>query len=276
MYSRKRWPALLVAAVLGAGPALAAGAANAAPSDPSVAFSGGSVLNMLVCRSEPSTGRLTVPADSRVSFVNRLGQRAALRVDGHTVANVGANQTVPVTFSRGPASVTMAFECDAGLVEEFKTATVAVSAPEPREAPAAAANARAAAPAPQAGSGGGQANAPAAGRGGGGGAARQQSAPTPAAEPAGEATPSAAVDPWAPASEVPAAGVASGAAGTDTETVALPPPGVDVGVPTAAPGAPVNGPSGLLAMVATVLTVGVGVAAVRSAFARRSSRIAFA
>ena len=40
----------------------------------------------------------------------------------------------------------------------------------------------------------------------------------------------------------------------------------------AASGEPVHGPSGLLAMIAAVLTVGVGVAAVRAVLARRTSR----
>jgi hypothetical protein len=44
----------------------------------------------------------------------------------------------------------------------------------------------------------------------------------------------------------------------------------------AASGEPVHGPSGLLAMIAAVLTVGVGVAAVRAVLARRTPHARFA
>ena len=39
---------------------------------PAVEFSGGSVLNMLVCKSQPSTGRLTVGLDIGIIVVNSL------------------------------------------------------------------------------------------------------------------------------------------------------------------------------------------------------------
>ena len=94
----------------GGGISLAGGAVPAPDSPeaaPTVEFSGGSVLNMLVCKSQPSTGRLSVPAESRVSFVNRLGQNATLRMGGRTVTSVGANQAVPVVFHHGPVEVSM-------------------------------------------------------------------------------------------------------------------------------------------------------------------------
>src|ERR1044071_4353410 len=86
--------AALVAAALTVG----AGPVSAAPATPSVEFSGGSVLSLLVCKSEPSTGNVSVPAESRVNFVNRLGQNASLKVDGKPVATVPPNQQVPVVF----------------------------------------------------------------------------------------------------------------------------------------------------------------------------------
>jgi hypothetical protein len=252
---------ILVVAALGTGPALMAGSAYAAPeAQPAVEFSGGSVLNMLVCKSQPSTGRLTVPAESKVSFVNRLGQNATLRMAGKTVTSVGANQAVPVVFHHGPVEVSMTISCSAGVVEEFRSVTVGVT-PKPATAQPLAA------PSPTSTARGSSGGAPASR---GAGARATAGASTPAVE---ASTPAA--DPWAPA----AAGTPSGAPVTDPGTgegggVAR--GAADVGDVVAASGEPVHGPSGLLAMIAAVLTVGVGVAAVRAALARRTSGARFA
>jgi hypothetical protein len=92
-----------------------------------VSFTGGSVLSMLVCKSEPSQIRLAVPAESRVMFVNRLGQNATLRVNGQAQVQVGPNQAAPVVFHFGPVSVSMTFPCGAGVVQQFSSATVSVT-----------------------------------------------------------------------------------------------------------------------------------------------------
>jgi hypothetical protein len=68
---------------------------------------------------------------------------------------------------------------------------------------------------------------------------------------------------------------ASGESGTG-EGGGVAPGAADVGDVVAASGEPVHGPSGLLAMIAAVLTVGVGVAAVRAVLARRTSGARFA
>jgi hypothetical protein len=260
MYSRnRRLAAVFAAAALGAGPALAAGAAQAAPGNPSVEFSGGSVLNMLVCRSEPSASRLTVPAQSKVTFVNRLGQNATLRIDGRTVTAIGANQAVPVVFHFGPVVVSMSIACSAGVVEEFRSVTIAVTprpaAPAPTVTPTAKATSTP--PAPHAAA-----------------ASARSGSATPPVDPA--APP---VDPWAPSAGLPASGAPDFIPGTGD--VSQQDPGAaegatDVGDVVAASGEPVHGPSGLLAMIATVLTIGVGVAAVRTILARRTSRLDFA
>ena len=120
--------ATAAAALLGVALTVGAGPVYAAPSGgPTVEFSGGSMLNLLVCKSSPSTGKVTVPADSRVTFVNRLGQTATLKVDGKPVSQIGANQAVPVVFHYGPADVSMTFNCGVGVVEEFKSVGVAVT-----------------------------------------------------------------------------------------------------------------------------------------------------
>jgi hypothetical protein len=255
-----RLPTILVAAALGSGPALMAGAAYAAPAGaPTVEFSGGSMLNMLVCKSQPSTGRLTVPAESAVSFVNRLGQNATLLMGGKTVTSVGANQAVPVVFHHGPVEVSMAISCSAGVVEQFRTVTVGVTR-APVAQPAAAA------PTPT----------PAGGRGSGGSntASRGTRATPGASATADAATSAPAADPWASVETDPS-GVAEADQGNG-EGGGVAPGAADVGDVVAAAGEPVHGPSGLLAMIAAVLTVGVGVAAVRAVLARRTSGARFA
>jgi hypothetical protein len=256
MYSRnRRLAAVLVAAALCTGPALAAGVAHAAPGNPSVEFTGGSVLNMLVCRSEPSAGKLTVPAESKVTFVNRLGQNATLRIDGRTVTSVGANQAVPVVFHYGPVNVSMSISCSAGVVEEFRSVTVQVTPRAPAPAPAATT----------------ATSTPST--------SRAVSGRSPAAATAG-AVGAEATDPWAappaglPASGVPSADPGTGEAAPNAAGAAV--PATDVGDVVAASGEPVHGPSGLLAMIATVLAIGVGVAAVRTVLARRTYRARFA
>jgi hypothetical protein len=124
----RRVAAAFATALFAAGPALAASPAYAADGQ-SVEFSGGSVLSMLVCKSRPSAAQLTVPAESRVVFVNRLGQAAALRVDGRSVASVGPNQAVPVVFHYGPVAVSMALACNVGVVEQFQAVAVNVVRP---------------------------------------------------------------------------------------------------------------------------------------------------
>lgn len=253
---------ILAAAALGAGPALIAGAASAEPeAAPAVEFSGGSVLNMLVCKSQPSTGRLTVQAESKVTFVNRLGQNATLRVGGKTVTSVGANQAVPVVFHQGPVDVSMTISCSAGVVEEFRSVTVGVT-PRPAAVPPAAAPTTAPA---------NRAPAPTGTARGGANGYNRSASPAPAATGA-----SPAADPWASASaDAAAPGVSEPDQGTG-EGGGLPPGATDVGDVVAAAGEPVHGPSGLLAMIAAVLTVGVGVAAVRAIMARRFGGARFA
>src|SRR2546423_8820656 len=122
-----RWAAVCTAGMLAVGRALVAGPAYA--DAPTVTFSGGSVVGMLVCRSQPSAAQVAVAAETRVLFVNRLGQPATLRVGAQTVAKVGANQAVPVLFHYGPVPVSMAIPCSVGVVEQFESVTVGVSRP---------------------------------------------------------------------------------------------------------------------------------------------------
>ncbi len=262
-----RMARILAAAALGAGPVFFAGAASAAEPEatPAVEFTGGSVLNMLVCKSQPSTSRVNIQAESKVTFVNRLGQNATLRVGGKTVTSVGANQAVPVVFRQGPVEVSMTMACSAGVVEEFRPVTVGVT-PKPVAAPPAVAPTTAPAnraPSPTGTSARGNSNS-----------SNRSATPTPAATATTEATPP--TDPWASAatdtapSGVPVPDEGTGGSGD------LPPGATDIGDVVQAAGEPVHGPSGLLAMIAAVLTVGVGVAAVRAILARRPGAARFA
>lgn len=109
-----------------AGVVLAPGPAQAGTVD-RIDFSGGSLLDGLVCTSEPSFGELTVPSGARVVFVNRLGRAATLRVDGRGVATVGRDEAVPVLFHAGSAAVSMEFPCRLGVLERYSLVMVAVS-----------------------------------------------------------------------------------------------------------------------------------------------------
>lgn len=264
----RRWTARLAAAALGTAPAftaaLAALAGSAAlavlagPGAPAhaapatVEFTGGSVLNMVVCRSEPSALTLTVPAETRITFVNRLGQPASLKIDGRTVSPVPPNQAVPVMFHYGPVRVSMPISCDVGVVEEFKSVTVAVT---PKAAPTPVAT-----------------TGQAASGTGGGGPSRITRSPAAAPPDAGMLPP----DGFAPSANSSAAGVPGPFGGTNQGVPGASATAADVGDPVAASGEPVHAPSGLLAMVASVLVIGVGVAVLRSTFARRTTRSRFA
>jgi hypothetical protein len=248
--------AAAAAALFCAALTVGASPAHAAPSNgPTITFSGGSVLSLLVCKSEPSVSRVSVPAESRLTFVNRLGQPATLTIDGAAAKEVGADQAVPVVFHRGPVTVGMTFDCGVGVVEEFQSVSVAVTSPpaegSPGSMPSPAANAAA---------------TPSRGTATGAQPQRRQSTREDSdtdrqAEAEGvpmgtePAEPPAVGSPAVPTSVAPA--------------VALEPI-----VPADAPAR--RGAAGLLALVASVCVVGVGIAAIRAIMAQRTSRTSFA
>jgi hypothetical protein len=137
--------ATMIAVAFAAGPVLGAPAAYAEDGEPAsgrdaggdvqtVRFTGGSLLNMLLCRSEPSKSRLTIPVNSRVVFVNRLGQPATLHVNGQALVRLAPDQAAPLVFRHGTVSVAMTFPCGAGVMEQFSSMSVTVVAtgqPEP-------------------------------------------------------------------------------------------------------------------------------------------------
>jgi hypothetical protein len=272
--------ATAAAALLGAALTVGAGPVYAAPNGgPTVEFSGGSMLNLLVCKSSPSSGKVTVPADSRVTFVNRLGQTATLKVDGKAVSQVGANQAVPVVFHYGPADVSMTFNCGVGVVEEFKAVGVTVTAAGP------AANTGQAPAAGRTGSGakgtggiaarGGSSpgSTTKSSHGGGTGAKTSGANGTSPTDPAAASTNNETTEPIDSSlfgSDPSAAPLAAGAPSAPGEGQVY----VEAAVP--ASGTPRNGPVGLLALIAAVCVVGVGIAAIRAIIAQRSTRASYA
>jgi hypothetical protein len=254
----RRVAAAFATALFVGGPALAASPAYAADGQ-SVEFSGGSVLSMLVCKSQPSAAQVTVASEGRVVFVNRLGQSATLRVDGHSVASVGANQAVPVVFHYGPVTVSMALSCNVGVVQQFQSVVVNVARPVAAGGTATAA-------------------------GGAGASARAATTARPGGTPTGEHSAVAA----APTDDQTAAGLEPGldpsgdvsaSAGADAAAAPADPAGagpVAVGPIVTASGTPRVRASGLLTLLATVCAIGVTVAAIRAIVAQRTTRTRFA
>ena len=264
--------AALAAAALtvGASPVSAAGT-------PTVEFSGGSVLSLLVCKSQPSAPDVSVPADSRVNFVNRLGQNAFLKVDGQSVATVQPNQQVPVVFKKGPVEVAMTFDCGVGVVQQFKPVSVGVTASPAGAAPTRGAvngtpgvNKTGAAAGPAGAAAGAANNAM-------GDHASSRSSKSPHGQ-AGQDGTVAASDPTGDLGLEgdPSLLDPSAAAGSVLDPSTPVDDRVTVEQPVAASGPARNGPAGLLALVATVCAVGVGIAAIRAIIAQRASRASFA
>ncbi|MEV0131259.1 hypothetical protein AB0H83_22670 [Dactylosporangium sp. NPDC050688] len=264
--------AAAAAALFAAALTVGASPVHAAPATPIVEFSGGSVLSLLVCKSEPSTGSVSVPAESRVNFVNRLGQGATLKVDGKPVSSVQPNQAVPVVFKKGPVDVAMTFSCGVGVVEQFKPVSVGVTPPP--AAPAAG----------QSAGQGGQAGRPASTTGPAGAAAaaadqamsssngrstRKPSTTAPGTTGEADGTGTEPIDPALLGPDATASPAAANPSAPADERVY-------VEEPVAASGPATNAPTGLLALVATVCVVGVGIAAIRAIIAQRASHASYA
>lgn len=153
----------LVMAALVAGPVLGAPFAYAKdgyrdtplqsqPDNRTVSFVGGSMLNLLVCKSEPNPARMTVPDGSRVTFVNRLGQAATLRVDGEELVGVASGQGAPLMFryGYGPVAVSMTFPCGTHVAAQFSAVSITVTRPSrPAASHSPSASPSASTPAPQ-------------------------------------------------------------------------------------------------------------------------------
>jgi hypothetical protein len=118
--------AIIAGLTLSAGLTLDAAPAFAAPSL-TVNFTGGVTDDQTVCESTPSVSELAVPPQTRVLFANRLDRTSALRIDGQEAVTVEPDEAVPVTFHRGPISVSMTFACDDDMAARFSPVSVTVA-----------------------------------------------------------------------------------------------------------------------------------------------------
>lgn len=259
-YTRERTVrvgAILATGVVAGLPLLVAGPASAATTQ--VSFTRGGGLEALSCNSSPSEASVTVPAESTVTFTNRLGTDATLRIDGRDATEVKSDESTDVLFHRGPVQVALVPDCSLlALSKSFETVSVdVVRAGENPAKPPAREPAEPGSQAPGGGSSGG-------GSSSGSSTGTDES---PAARGSASASPSSS--PSAPAD--------GDASSPDAGTVEGPEaPGGEQGL-AAEPLSPVRasserGPNGLLAIIAAVCVVGVSAGAIRAIAAQRASR----
>jgi hypothetical protein len=248
--------ALLATGAVAGLPLLAAGPAAAA--GPEISFSRGGGLEALSCSSSPSEESVTVPAESTVTFVNRLGSDATLRIDGRDATEVKKDESTDVLFHRGPVQVALVPDCSLlALSKTFEPVSVKV---EPADTPADPPSSQAAKPGGHAAAGGSSGSTSSGGSSTG-------TDESPAADRKPSASPSS--------SSVPPAG--GGVGSTGAGTVEGPEaPGGEQGL-AAEPLSSVRasaerGPNGLLAIIAAVCVVGVSAGAIRAIVAQRATR----
>jgi hypothetical protein len=237
-----------------------------------VEFSGG--VDPLLCDSKPDRSSVTVKSESRLVFINNIGQGATLRIDGENGGPIADGQAVEVLFPRGPVAIAMVPDClpNLGGNGTYEPVTIRVSATRPSSS------------------------------GSSGGKSAVKTWPTPGPSPA--AAPPAdgpttvadgpvfslepdagtgAVNPVADPAAGPAAGPAP-SADSAMDPAAGPAESAD---PTISPGGllagtsmnpgsdtPIDkGPIGLLTIIATVCVVGVSVGALRAIVSQHTSRV---
>jgi hypothetical protein len=278
---RQRAAAVASAAVLGGVPLLLIGAAPAyAETDPpavpesgrEVVFDGGG-LGVLSCGSQPSVGRLAVPAESTVRFVNKLNQAATLRLDGRDAARLARGGVRPVLFHRGPVRVELVPDCLANVNSKYGAVSVEVTKAAPGKSGSPGSTGGSGSGGPTSGSTGG---GTAPGRDPGVPAATTPTNPdgTPAngvpSTPNGQSSPGVAgapTDGGSPSANGATVDETASQAGTDgwaAEPVAAAAPIGD------------SGPIGLLALIAAVCVIGVSVGTIRAIITQRATRSSYA
>ncbi|GIF71136.1 hypothetical protein [Asanoa siamensis] len=285
---RRRTVASAVAAFFVAAPLAIGGAAFAVDAaqeaNSQVVFTGDGLLGV-ACGAKPSAASVTVPAESTLRVVNNTGRKAKLLLDGATRGEVASGATADVLFHRGP--VELALKPDCMLADEKAVRVEVLAAPPP---PAATGNDAPANP-PVPPFGGGNDNSDNGGSADDGddeapagqdrqGRDRQSGDDDPATgaspAPGDPANPDA--DPANP--DDPANQDAAALAG---DSFVDPNSGTRLDGATTIAGAaaeplasvdPVSesGPTGLLALIATVCVVGVSAGAIRAIIAQRASR----
>jgi hypothetical protein len=265
---RNRAAATAVAALFAATPLAFGTAAHAygpvQESGQQVVFSGGGLLGV-ACGAKPSTTSVTVPAESSLRIVNNTGRRAKLLLDGAARGEISSGSAADVLFHRGPVSLALKPDCvlaDESAVTVEVVAAPAASPTRPDQEPTT----------PTAG--GGSTST----RNNSGTTPRTNTAQTPRTNPAA-ATPASGVEPTDPAAEPTPDASETATATVDGNLPALPEPtdSVTVTGANADPLASVEpiseqGPTGLLALIATVCVVGVSAGAIRAIIAQRATR----
>lgn len=123
-----------MATLLVAAPLLWASSAQAQPveADGAVTFTGGCVDRPgypAGATADPAT--TTVPVGGQLEFVNRLGDRATLIVDGEAAVRLSSGGAAVLAFHAGPVEVAMVVTCPRG--ELAATTTVGVGADPPEQ-----------------------------------------------------------------------------------------------------------------------------------------------
>lgn len=264
-----------VAGLVAGAPLLGAAPAHADPveSGRQVTFSGNGLLSVS-CAANPSTGSVTVPAETTLRVINRTGHRATLLLDGAARGEVAAGAAADVLFHRGPVQLALEPHC---VLSDQRSVRVRVVAPTPTAAgpvfdPVPPPSAAGADQRPPAG------GAPGAVTGGSTGREGTGRAPATNGRPDAHTLPLPGVredEPDAAATE-PGSGAADDApAPAATPAIAA---GAEAAAEPLASVEPVGSkaPIGLLAVIATVCVLGVSVAAIRAILAQRTSRAGLA
>jgi len=260
-WSARRWrryAAEIGTALIISVPLFSAGAAMAGPeAEPQVEFGGGG-LGLLLCGSKPNVPSISVPSQSKVIFINNLGQGAQLQIDGADGGPVGSGEAVEIQFHRGPVSVAMVPECLLNLNGSFEPVTVQVSQPRTTTSTTTRSTTS---PKPSATSG-------------------TRTSPSPASSHPATATGTAGPGQTEPDLNDPLFQIDTGTEGDNPSpsaaTVVKNPDG-SLANPALSPMSQSDrGPIRLLAIIATVCVVGVSAGAIRAIISQRASRAEFA
>lgn len=136
---RHRAAGVVLATLFSTAPLLAASPALSGPipsglteSGQQVVFSGGGLLGVS-CAARPDVRSVTVDADSTLRVVNRTGYSARLMIDGDTQGEIPDDGSAQVVFRRGPVTLSVRPSCV--LSEESRTVEVQVRAVTPSAEP---------------------------------------------------------------------------------------------------------------------------------------------
>lgn len=255
--ARHRAAAIAVAALFAAAPLLVTAAAQAAPArDPlpaesgkEVVFSGDRGLLGVSCAANPSTSSVTIPAETTLRVVNKTGYRAKLILDGAAQGEIANGAAAPVVFHRGPVTLGLKPSCMLSDESAVRVEVVPVSHPKPPGSK----------PRP------GTPAQPADGR--------DQREEEPEATPSAVATPSPAVtETPEPAMAAEDGGDSGEAVATVEDTLGTGDQGVAAEALSSVQPVRESGPTGLLALIASVCVVGVSAGAIRAIIAQRATR----